>query len=856
MAPVDDAIMQAAQAYGHVLDFGDLKDAEAAALVGLPTGTVFDLRAGVAFLESANTSELAAALKVPHDPADALGVQDAFFARAMELHKKTPRTNVASAAALPLMQQQQVLPASQTTVAGGQEYDWGHFVGTEYRKGGSHGQTVSDGSTGYTVGDSSADPLDFSSARNWNLEPAPKNGEVVVGRTLVAAVGVLSDGRVVETADGQVEVYGVLGDLLAVYDPQTKTAGDTRGTQNASSAQMAAVIAHQVMHARNPFDAALATDLTRARSGNGSGLAAADSAYIALKNGLFANGADIQLGGQISTQKCPDCGQFMGSAHICPNQEAVGAPAADAVAAPAAMEQPQVNIEVEVDTQPIADAMGGQELTLDSDALAKALQDGLGVGQPAAAQAASGDFSGVEAALTQMAEAITQLAQNDGAGISDERLAELIASTASNMGQPVVMADAAPAAVAAPAPAAVTAPAAKKKRKKIDLDAAKAGRPLVEDLKGKKKGTLTAQERMFKDITLPAPDPFLRAVPEHVGGQLDEPLMQSIPALNTDFQINDSTRDILRAMAATLKAGQAAEEDQQGALRTFGLYGPPGGGKNTILRQLAASLIVEHPDGEKLRGIPYVEATLLPDSSIEELIGATVLVSDGEGGTESRVQLGRLGLAAAMGSVVVINEAVRSPKLMTKLQSMIEDRVIEVDSPEGGVIEIPVHPSTVFGVTWNSGLEGDADRPALAPLSRMMTFPLAPPTNDEQAMRVDAFFAGMSEDVRPTPEETMAGVLFMNDINLMTNGGIGDRKIGLNSDAPTGPGPRELNRFLLLGKTTGDWRLAAKTLAICCDQDATFKDQWSLINERFEAHFGVDGNAVNRAQAGEAPAMN
>ena len=33
---------------------------------------------------------------------------------------------------------------------------------------------------------------------------------------------------------------------------------------------------------------------------------------------LLANSGTITLGAQVGTQKCPDCGQFMGAAHSCP----------------------------------------------------------------------------------------------------------------------------------------------------------------------------------------------------------------------------------------------------------------------------------------------------------------------------------------------------------------------------------------------------------------------------------------------------------------------------------------------------------------------------------------------------------
>jgi hypothetical protein len=236
--------------------------------------------------------------------------------------------------------------------------------------------------------------------------------------------------------------------------------------------------------------------------------------------------------------------------------------------------------------------------------------------------------------------------------------------------------------------------------------------------------------------------------------------------------------------------------------------------------------------------------------------------------------LGKIGLAAAMGSVVCINEIVRNPKLATALQSMLEDGEIQIDSPEQGMIRIPVHPSSMFVMTWNPGYEGDAERPGQAPLSRMMPLRMDRASADEQARRVESFFASvrgekvevdsigarrreilarnysLPKDITPSQEEIKASVRFFGEVATLAGGGIGERQIGLNSDTPTAPGQRQLNRFIALGKTVG-WNDALETLKISCDQDDQFDSQWRLIRERFEAHFGTDGDALNRAAPGQ-----
>jgi hypothetical protein len=328
-------------------------------------------------------------------------------------------------------------------------------------------------------------------------------------------------------------------------------------------------------------------------------------------------------------------------------------------------------------------------------------------------------------------------------------------------------------------------------------------------------------------------------------------------------------------MSALLQVG--AGKPKNAWSRSFGIYGPPGTGKNTLARQLAASIRTVDENSKVTQGMNYVEANITPESSMQELIGTTVLSTDPQTGTTiSRAQLGKIGLAAAMGSVICINEIVRNPKLATALQSMIEDGEIQIDSPEQGLIRVPVHPSTVFVCTWNPGYEGDTDRPGAAPLSRMIPMRLDQPSPEEQAHRVDAFFASLRgdatagdeneqrrqeiiaqdyavpADITPTRQEVTTAVRFFNEIAMLAGGGIGERQIGLNSETSTAPGPRQLNRYIALGKAIG-WDAALDTLKICCDQDEQFRDQWRLIEERFEAHYGTDGEALQRSMEGKAP---
>jgi hypothetical protein len=781
-------------------------------------------------------------------------------------------TMTGNAIATPPVSYHSVNEVATTNVSAGQAYDLAHFIGTEYRKKDAQGMEIEVNGQTYAVGYRSQEEADWSSARHAKLEPEPKGG-VAVGRTLVEAVGWLSRGEVVETEDGKVQVYSAeRRELLSVYDPATATAGDTLGTPNASAMQLAAVLAYQALHPQNGFDAALATDLVRARSGKGTPLAAADSAYIVMKNNVLAGDKVMVLGGQVGTSRCPKCGRFQGDAHICPAQD-TDVSATPAFSAATTTVQPAMNIDVQVDTAPIADALRAapsSQLSIDNDAFAQALSTGmsnLNIPTPTIqATMQSEDMSELKSAMTQMAQAIEAIAKNQSNGKAQvpeqlvavtEKLAASLSSASMQTMAPTAAPSAKPGSSKCPKCGQFMAD-----EHSCPPRSPRATRPVTA------AEERTGQEHIFKNITMPAPDPYLMNVPDTVGGQLYQALEEFIPAVDPNFEINGQADQIMAMMARSLQSG--ANRKNSFWTRSFALYGPAGTGKNTIARQLAASLQTVDAEGNRSQGLNYSEANITPESSMQELIGTTVLEKDPEtGATVSRTKLGKIGLAAAMGSVVCINEIVRSPKLATALQSMVEDGEIQIDSPEQGMIRIPVHPSTIFVVTWNPGYEGDADRPGQAPLSRIMPFRLDRPSADEQARRVESFFASLNgdekavqsieerrkeilskdyslpQDIMPSREEIDASVRFFNEIATLSGGGVGERQIGLSSDTSTAPGQRQLNRFIALGKSSG-WENALETLKIVCDQDDQFESQWSLVRERFEAHFGVDGQTFTR----------
>lgn len=149
-----------------------------------------------------------------------------------------------------ILTQQTQTNAAEVTLTGGQVYDLGHFVGTEFRKNDARGSFVEVGGKRYAVYARSQNPADKSIARG---RFATDTSDIVIGRTLPAAIGILAEGRVAES-NGKIEVYDGNGGLLAVYDPSTNTAGDTRGSSNASAEQMAAVLAYRMLYPTTAFD--------------------------------------------------------------------------------------------------------------------------------------------------------------------------------------------------------------------------------------------------------------------------------------------------------------------------------------------------------------------------------------------------------------------------------------------------------------------------------------------------------------------------------------------------------------------------------------------------------------------------
>lgn len=795
-------------------------------------------------------------------------------------------------AVLPVPAPAPVIVAEAVTVTGGSAYDTGRFIGTEFTKARkeARGEWVAAGGEKLTVGETYEGSDYWGEARRSGLYPEPPRG-IMVGRTLVGATELLRTGTVAER-DGKIEVYDEDGHLAAVYDPATATAADVDGTPNASSAQMAAVLAYRAMHPATDLDRALAVDIAamrdgigRVRDGSEVVVAAADGGYLAVHAAL-KRGEPLNLGGSLGAQRCPSCGMFMGAAGCL----ACG-PASDPAPAPALAPAPDlaparsagpvnvtVNVEaphVTVDGVDVAAHVAAPQITIEKleatahvaveapqvhlaveapqvtanvsvntdDLAASLLRNGFVA--PTSAPALPGDtpaplpaplpvMTGTDPAMVAlMARLIDaqQAAEQRTLAVLDRVTAAMTAAAPAGAAAP------APAPAAAPPPVPAPAPAPPRP----------VGRPVTPE------ADRTEHEALVAKLRRAAPDPTMSAVPSWARpadtGAVD--LNSLIPRLKSgdEYTMNTQARKITRTIGALLHLGGKMGADAAGNLGAFGLYGPPGSGKNELARQFAASVITVDTEGVERQGMPYFEREIDPSSDPTDLIGGTAI----ENG-RTVVRLGPVGQMLAMGGVVALNEVVRSPKLLTALQSAMEPpREIRIPSPEGGVIAIPVHPSSVLFTTWNPGMEGDADRPAGAPLARMTSFRLDRPSAEEQVARASAFFDGHTDPeivaLTPHPVEIRAAVDYFSMVCTKLE------QDGLGSGTVT-PGARELNRFLLAGKAV-DWEMAQETLKVYCAQNSQdLPQQWADFQAMFETCFGPDGRDVADRVAGAAPARS
>ncbi len=765
-------------------------------------------------------------------------------------------------------------------------YDLGRFTGSEYRKGQAGDPVPVDGQM-LALKALSRDPADWSSARahHGGGYPDPPQGGVRVGRTLPEAMSLLRTGVITEDpATGLIEVYDtypsgpLLGQarrLRGVYDPAIQTAGDTDGQPNASPDQMAAVLAYYDRHAdlANPYQAAWHRDLAAYRAGTGRPLQAADSGYLVLRH-EFEGGEQYTLGGQVQTRRCPHCGQPAGSQHVCDQAPAPLPPISGApMGPPAAAEGPAGSALEPGGAVALEGAERPPHETGRTDEPGDTLTE---KDRPPAV----GPDPAVTQALLQVSEQIGQLTQLQQHVLRRRRRPKAADAA------PAAPIDAVPPTGALDRVAAaferlvtrlealpgmetgmgtVAAPPAPRPAAAAGLSVANAGspRPVTPRPPRRPPDDPDRQpvEHIYARIEPPGPsDPYLRALPTELGGQLTEPIPFYYQDVDPSFDVNAQNEPALARVASFLRAAWTPGTHPRGAQgRSFLFYGPPGTGKNSAARQIAAAL-----------ALPYREFTVNEKTRLQDLIGSVELTEGPQGGTVSRARLGPLGLALATGQVVCLNELQKLGKnSQSILQPILEDGYIEIDGgSEVGPFQIPVHPNTVFIATMNQGVEGGVDRPEAAPLARMIPCRIDEPGVHEEARRVlgnlRALYGQAPDDtgatakearrqeilarnyqnrpVQVTLEDVEAATGFFRAVRQLA----ADRAIGRRSPSVVAPGGRELERFVHTLAVTDDLEAALGQLDIYCDSGPTHKEQWELIQAQATLFYGADGRARSR----------
>ena len=202
----------------------------------------------------------------------------------------------------------------------GVAYDADRLRGSEYGRRSLAGRTIESCGHAYPYQARSSDPRDQSRMRRSGAAPSAAS---TVGRTMLAAIDLLRSARVIED-DSTIQVYAATGHLVSVVDRRTRVVapGDRLHAYAALNEdsdltveQMAGWIAY-LQRAGDP-DGHLAHDLRGAHDGTGSPLAAADSAYL-LTLQAIESGRAPSFNGTLLTSRCPDCGRWMGDAHLCP----------------------------------------------------------------------------------------------------------------------------------------------------------------------------------------------------------------------------------------------------------------------------------------------------------------------------------------------------------------------------------------------------------------------------------------------------------------------------------------------------------------------------------------------------------
>lgn len=232
-----------------------------------------------------------------------------------------------------------------------------------------------------------------------------------------------------------------------------------------------------------------------------------------------------------------------------------------------------------------------------------------------------------------------------------------------------------------------------------------------------KAKTKEALERLWDDMPeeeQPAAiDPRTRAGRRHSARVLGIPIPDKDPYFEWATR-HKNYNQILRNALDTGRRGIIA-------------YGPPGGGKNAYMEQVASAL-----------AMPYFEIDMSQSDEIDELIGRTGLR---DGNTVAEPGLITRAACAKGGAFIVLNEAVETPRgQMTALHNLVgsgfdpDKRYLTVKSSSGEVFRYKVDPDTIIAFTYNPDRSDRRMHQALSERCVAMAFEYG--SEEEEAKRV------------------------------------------------------------------------------------------------------------------------
>ncbi len=169
--------------------------------------------------------------------------------------------------------------------------------------------------------------------------------------------------------------------------------------------------------------------------------------------------------------------------------------------------------------------------------------------------------------------------------------------------------------------------------------------------------------------------------------------------------------------------------------RNVVLYGPPGVGKSTVPKRIAAML-----------GMGYVQITCARGMDTVMLLGTDVIELGPEGQPHQRIRLGTLAAAAQYPVVIELAEpAELDPDFLTNINQLLDEGLLTLWSAAPGEKTVRRHPDCVIVLTSNTG-RADKHLPESIDDRAGVMAVLTYPEEDEEAVRIAVQALGLLRD--------------------------------------------------------------------------------------------------------------